>query len=296
MGSLSSAGKGRVEDFSAGGLDGMIALIERGEFSFEEKVQNAQNLGASAAIIYNNEAGNFPGTLETQAGIPALSLSRADGLHLLDLLEDGEVVVDVNVVREDYSSQNVIAIKEGTGGTIMVIVGAHYDTVSGTVGANDNASGTAILLTLASELRDVELPFTVGFMAFGSEEIGLRGCVEFVRSLGPRLSGTVAAMLNFDSVGSGDKLVTGGDPSMVNPALEVAAEMGIPLSQEMAPLGATRDHAVFQAAAISAIYFAGDDLSRIHTPQDTSEFIDVDRLRDAVQLGLAVLESLVENR
>ena len=296
VGPISSAGKGRLEEFPANGLDGAVALMERGDFPFEEKVQNAQNLGASAAVIYNNQPGNFPGTLETQADIPALSLSREDGLHLLDLLEDGEVVVDINVVREALPSQNVTTIKESIGSTIMVIVGAHYDTVSGTVGANDNASGVAVMLTLARELKDMELPFTVSFMAFGSEEIGLRGSVEFVRSLGPRLTGTVAAMLNFDSVGSGSMLITGGDASMVNLALEAATEMGIPLSQEPVPLGATSDHAVFQAVSIPAIYFTGDDFSRIHTPQDTAEFIDVDRLGDAVQMGLAIIEGLAENR
>lgn len=66
---------------------GFVALIQRGSFTFEQKVQSAMAAGAAAAIIYNNPAngpGNFNGTLThpTNNGtpwIPAISLSQTDG-------------------------------------------------------------------------------------------------------------------------------------------------------------------------------------------------------------------------
>lgn len=70
-------------------VNGNIALIERGDISFAEKVRNAQDAGAIGVIIYNNAAGNFSGTLGTprddvrnREWVPAVSLSQADGQTL----------------------------------------------------------------------------------------------------------------------------------------------------------------------------------------------------------------------
>lgn len=52
----------------------------------------------------------------------------------------------------------------------VIVVGAHYDAVVGSPGANDNASGVAALLALAHRLRDAELPRTLRFVAFVNEE------------------------------------------------------------------------------------------------------------------------------
>jgi subtilisin family serine protease len=63
-----------------------VALIERGDISFADKVNNATAAGARAAVIYNNASGGFSGTLGApKAGgwIPALSVSREDGLAML---------------------------------------------------------------------------------------------------------------------------------------------------------------------------------------------------------------------
>jgi subtilisin family serine protease len=63
------------------GVNGNIALIERGDITFEQKAINARNAGAAGVVIYNNEAGNFTGTLNTDGNwMPVISLSREDGL------------------------------------------------------------------------------------------------------------------------------------------------------------------------------------------------------------------------
>lgn len=69
---------------SASAWNGAVVLCERGTNSFYEKVINAQNGGARAAVIYNNVSGGFAGTLGTgnTSAIPAISLSREDGLAL----------------------------------------------------------------------------------------------------------------------------------------------------------------------------------------------------------------------
>lgn len=71
----------------------------------------------------------------------------------------------------DNTYANVIAELEGNDrpGEILV-VGAHYDAVIGTTGADDNASGVAALLELARSLQGQQFPRTVRFIFFVNEE------------------------------------------------------------------------------------------------------------------------------
>ena len=77
---------GKPEDFNGQDLTGKIALIERGELTFEAKVENAKNAGAAAVIIYNNAEGEIPVYIgENTKYIPTFQLSKADGEHIKGL-------------------------------------------------------------------------------------------------------------------------------------------------------------------------------------------------------------------
>ncbi|MGD0651289.1 MAG: S8 family serine peptidase, partial [Verrucomicrobiia bacterium] len=87
-------GLGYPGDFPAA-VSGNIALISRGTLYFTDKVSNAMAAGAQAAIIYNNVAGNFQGTLQySNNWIPAVSISQADGQTLQSLLPTTVTVVN----------------------------------------------------------------------------------------------------------------------------------------------------------------------------------------------------------
>jgi serine protease len=65
---------------STGAWSGKVVLCQRGTISFSDKVLNAQNSGAVAAIVYNNVAGGFGGTLGgVTTTIPSVSMSLEDG-------------------------------------------------------------------------------------------------------------------------------------------------------------------------------------------------------------------------
>lgn len=73
------------EDFPPG-VNGNIALIQRGNISFAEKTTNAMNAGAVGVIIYNNAPGSFMGTLGAPGSwVPVVSMSNADGETLRGL-------------------------------------------------------------------------------------------------------------------------------------------------------------------------------------------------------------------
>ncbi len=125
----------------------------------------------------------------------------------------------VEIERAPIKTRNVIGVLEGSGplASQTVIVGAHYDHVgrggpaSGSLspnskdihnGADDNASGTAMMLEMARRLarRGDPLPRRVVFVAFSGEERGLLGSHHYVDHPLVPLADTVM-MINFDMVG-----------------------------------------------------------------------------------------------
>jgi len=79
---------------------------------------------------------------------------------------------------------NVLAAVRGTvSPDVVYVVGSHFDSVEGGPGADDNASGTAMLLETARILARRPLPATVIFASFTGEEGGLLGSREFVRRM-----------------------------------------------------------------------------------------------------------------
>ncbi len=91
-GELEYIGLGRSSDVAGKNLTGKIALIQRGEITFKSKVGNATSVGAIGAIIFNNQPGNFFGTLQQPASIPAVSISQSDGQGLLNLLNQNQTL------------------------------------------------------------------------------------------------------------------------------------------------------------------------------------------------------------
>jgi len=117
----------------------------------------------------------------------------------------------------DQASQNVIAYraatkKPKTSPTPLVIVGAHYDSVPGNVGvggglgADDNASGVAVMLELAERIARYKQEYDLVFVAFGAEEAGLHGSFHYVENMSAPDIDRAIAMINFDSLIVGDKL------------------------------------------------------------------------------------------
>lgn len=104
------ASLGYVENFTQQNFTQKIALIQRGELYFYEKVQNSYDAGSIGVIIYNDQPGNFLGTLTNESEIPAVSISQEDGEYLLGLMTNATVTVNMSVLAyeqfiADFSSR-----------------------------------------------------------------------------------------------------------------------------------------------------------------------------------------------
>jgi aminopeptidase YwaD len=293
-GELAPVGLARPEDIPEAGLAGKIALAERGLITFGEKVRNARGAGAVGVVIYNNEVGNSRGDLGGKAEVPAVSISRFEGQRLEELASaDEKIGATISVKLAELPSRNVVAEKPGTGGKVVVL-GAHYDTVANVPGANDNASGTAVLLAVAQAVQEESFPFTIRFIAFGSEEVGLLGSQAYVESLSAEERDQIVAMLNFDALGGGNNLVVLGDRELTSLVDEhgISREMDVVVTPGLS--GGTSDHASFAEVGIPVIMFTSDDSSLIHSPQDRLESISPELPGNAARLALDLLDSLAE--
>ncbi|MEN8173547.1 MAG: S8 family serine peptidase [Chloroflexota bacterium] len=134
---------------TTGAWAGQVVLCERGDISFYDKVMNVQNSGGTAAVIYNNEPGNFLGTLGDGASsaIIGISLSQEDGQFLVtnSLGHDGLV--------ESYYTEQVSSY-EYYDGTSMAT--PHVAAVAALVWSADiTATNTQVRDALATTAEDL---------------------------------------------------------------------------------------------------------------------------------------------
>ncbi|MGL4913044.1 MAG: M20/M25/M40 family metallo-hydrolase [Romboutsia sp.] len=267
------AGLGTPQELESIDVRGKIALIQRGDISFGEKVENASNKGAKAVIIYNNAEGNLSGTLggSNLKLAPSASITKAAGEELVNRLQAGEKIKlsieNKTEIEENSYSYNVIAnlpSAKNPRGAQTIVVGAHMDGVQ-CAAANDNATGTVSIVEAARilsqpEIRD-NLNYNIEFVAFGAEEIGLIGSKEYVKTL--QDSGkidNVKAMINLDMVGVGNNLVmyNSNDQSsheVTELAKKIGDELGYLNADTARNLHSTSsDHAPFEAVGVPSTF------------------------------------------
>ncbi len=299
-GVVAFAGLGRSEDLALVDLKGKIALLERGLITFQQKVEGAAARGAIGAIVYNNQAGELQGSLQNLSGIPVVSLPMNEGQRIRELLAQGDVraKVKVDTGPAEIHSQNVIAVpslsKDPAGGTkpCTVVVGGHYDSVEAGPGANDNASGTAVVMELSRAARDLAFNTGVCFVAFGGEELGLWGSRRYVESLSSQDKTRLKGMINLDMVGVGDRWRISGSEDLIALAVQAAKAEGIEAQSFTMPRMFGSDHASFINAGIPAVFVHRLDDPNYHTSEDKIEFIAADALGDSAKIALGVIKNL----
>jgi glutaminyl-peptide cyclotransferase len=201
--------------------------------------------------------------------------------------------------------RNVIGEVAGSDPERFLVVGGHYDTkdIPGFVGANDGASGTAVVLELARTLEPEEIEPTVIFAFFDGEESpagtsdadfakeGLRGS----RIAAEEFAGA-EAMINVDFVGEGGLLLPreeNSDPELWERLRAAAERVGFgevypPETQG----GIIDDHTPFQEAGVPAIDLIDFDFECFHRPCDDLSAVSPESLDAAGEPLLELLRDL----
>jgi aminopeptidase N len=189
--------------------------------------------------------------------------------------------------------QNLIAVVEGTSELPAVVVSAHYDHLGygwpsdraefqGQVhpGADDNASGVAVLLTLAEQFKNRRPLRDIVFAAFSAEEVGLIGARFFAANPTSSTAAGIHSVVNLDSVGRlGAQpitfLGTASATEWQHVLRGVSFETGIPSTS--VPGGAEgSDQQAFLEKGIPAVQVFTQVHEDYHKPSDTADKLDAD--------------------
>ena len=189
--------------------DGAIALVQRGTCTFAKKFRNTDASGAGGMILFNE--GQVGRTVPlwfdvTGINVPSMAATYDAAEDLAGGVENGDTGRDARFKIDwrpgNYPTRNVVAETPGGDPNNVIVVGAHLDSVGVGAGINDNGSGSAGILEIAEQLEGVDVRNKIRFIWFSAEESGLLGSEAYVASLPAGERDKIAAMLNFDMIGS----------------------------------------------------------------------------------------------
>lgn len=141
-----------------------------------------------------------PNLSGNKVGIPVVGIKKEDGEALT---QQKEATLKLKAFT-NQTSQNIIGIKKPKNikHPDIVYVTAHYDSVPFSPGANDNGSGTSVMLEMARVLKSVPSDKEIRFIAFGAEELGLLGSSHYVDHLSEKELKRSEVNFNLDMVGT----------------------------------------------------------------------------------------------
>jgi len=297
----------------------LTGLPKRKALAVLEPVFSSERLKKSVDYLASEElAGRAPGS----QGIEKAAKFIEDGFKSAGLLPGGDdstysqswqEVVDAAGTKSTV--KNIIGIIPGTNPKLAgesVLITAHYDHLGkgwptvhkgdeGKIhfGADDNASGVAVLLELAQILgKSLKPQRTVIFAAFTNEEEGLVGSKYFIDNYKRFPPKKIIVDVNFDVVGrllNKKILILGASSAREWKFIFQGASYTTGVESEVVNQEiASSDQKSFTDAGIPGVQFFSGVNNDYHRPTDTPDKIDVPGLIKAASLGKEVIEYLSE--
>jgi len=230
-------------------------------------------------------------------------------------LLESELESNIDIKVENVSISNVVGVlrkKQNKTNNNYIVIGAHFDHLgyglrgSGSLapgkniihnGADDNASGTAVLLDLAYKLSKLKkkLNNDIIFVAFNAEEQGLLGSKFFVDNIGNDIN-NVKTMINLDMIGrmKNNQLTVGGigTAELFEKIVDNANKsLQIDLSKSASGQGPS-DHSSFYNKNIPVLFFHTGGHDDYHKPSDDWTKINIEGINRINDLIFNVVENI----
>jgi hypothetical protein len=288
-----------------GGAEGSVRYL--GDFPaipdvFEIPVFAIEDGPNEVARLFGNaiEGGGaipFPGGYSPALTEPSAIISFADAQRLRGLDGAHARLRAGGEFRPGLRDCNVLAELPGESEE-TVVVSAHFDSVWRGPGTIDNATGVEGVRRLAERLVGQRHPRTLLFAAFGAEELNLFGSHYYVYEA--KLHGTldrVVGVVNLDCIAHGTRLeVMVGPDELRGRAIEHARVLGLAERYDlniMPPFTGT-DHFPFTEEKIPGVSVLHFPYPEYHQPDERLELVDEQKMDDAVELALALVETQLE--
>jgi hypothetical protein len=291
--------------------------------------QRQDEMKKAVAFLASQElGGRFPGTVGDTLASEFIR-GELRGLRLKPVLKGKKKKAyyhDFTYGKtEKITTHNILAVLPGKDKKLKneyIVVGSHYDhlgmggqgsgsrrpdTLAVHPGADDNASGDAVVLELARHFKKVGSPRSIIFAFFGAEEQGLVGSKYFVewmknedknrKNLPDDIKGIVA-MVNLDMVGRmrDDALSvagTGTSSSFKALAENVGKQTNLKISCTADGYGAS-DQASFVAADIPVLFLTTGGHMEYHTPFDKPHTLNYQGMQQTLDYAKELIAQLAE--
>lgn len=304
----------------------------------QSKLIAARDHGAVGFILWEpDQQLAFPNHGEaTDPRIPAVWVGKDGTAEMLGVLgikpRMGEGAMQVSRIKPGRRSKkpvqlrtpiepvvlqtaNVAGVLPGAENSPTIVIGAHMDHLGeGTStslapgvkavhnGADDNASGVAVVLEMArvlGALPEDERPYTLTFIAFGAEEMGLLGSKHYVEKLPDAERDRMVAMLNFDMVGRLDPdkglVVAGTGTSSVWPGLLDRFKGGLEVSASEDGYGAS-DQTSFYEDGLPVLHFFTGPHADYHKPSDDLDKINFAGADEIAEVAIGIVHAMSTER
>lgn len=207
----------------------LFISCKRAEISIEQSIskestwKHLEDIQKIADQNKNHRSVGSPGGIATANYIvEQLELS---GLKAVRLPFEAE-----GVDKKKIKGQNIIVDIPGKSSDI-VFFGAHYDSVENGPGINDNATGVAILLEIASVVKkkNIQPEKTIRIAFWDAEESGVVGSADYIKSISEEEKKKISSYVNVDMVGTKDSeiLILDGDRSSIQPFKDTLKKNGL---------------------------------------------------------------------
>jgi len=231
----------------------------------------------------------------------AVLILNSEGLDPLAIKE-----IDLNLkatFKKDNRTQNVIGLIPGTGcPDSFLVFTAHYDHLGMMgdktcfPGANDNASGVAMMLNLCKHFSANPHHYSLLFIAFSAEESGLLGSKHFIENPVYEISKT-KFLINFDLAGTGEEGIKVVNATVFKKEFELLKQINTEnsLLPSVQPRGEAciSDHCFFHRKGIPCFYiYTLGGISAYHDVFDKSETLPLTEFDDYFKLMVTFIDSL----
>lgn len=214
-----------------------------------------------------------------------------------------EIFIELkNEFHSSYQTQNVAGFIEGEQPDSLIVFIAHYDHLGmlGTDavfnGANDNASGVAMLLSLARNYSTNKPQYTMAFLAFGAEELGLLGSKYFTEHPLFDLS-KIKFLVNFDLAGTGDKGIQVVNGSVFsekfNQLRQINEELNLLPQIKIRGAACISDHCWFDRNEVPNFYiYTLGGIPAYHDVHDRPETLPLTEFEDYFELIIKFIDQI----
>ena len=253
----------------------VISSFDKKNQALKKTISEIQKLSDKGPIIFLKDKLSWSVSTTQSKGVEIWMLDSVFNRFSKD--------IHINITSifvSSYESNNVVGYVEGIEyPDSFIILCGHYDHLGKMgdaifYGANDNASGIAMLLDLASYFSEHPQKYSVAFIAFGGEELGLLGSLNYIRNPLIPLNRT-KFVFNMDLMGDGSKGATIVNGKIYKSYFEQLSKINsegsyLPAIRSRGK-AANSDHYFFSEAGVPSffIYLMGD-YDFYHIPQDNS--------------------------